>query len=508
MSGGAATENLFRLPGGLRLPSFKEQSATGELTRVPVPEHLVVPLRQHAGAAATPEVGIGDRVRTGQRIGRANGPFSASIHAPGTGRVIAIESRPMPARQPTDCSCIVIETEPDDPCPGMRPIANPFAQPPAEVRNAIGAAGIVGLGGAAFPTLPKLQQAVATGIDTLILNGVECEPYISCDDTLMRQRASDILYGTRVMMHALGMTQCVIAIESDMPDAWQAMTDAAGIDADARLQLVKIPTVYPSGGEDQLVYLLTGREVPTGGFPSDVGVLVHNVGTAAAVANLALNGAPLIERIVTVTGEGVTNPGNYLVRFGTPIAAVIAAAGGYTDQAARLIMGGPMTGVPVLDDAMPVSKASNCLIATGPAIRTSTEPERQCIRCGECARICPVRLQPQMLHREFRFGDRDRLGDMGLTDCIECGCCDVVCPSHIPLTETFRAAKGDRRLASYERERAERARARFEQREARDDANEERTAADIEALKQKASRSAIDEILARHDQNQSNGDAD
>ena len=275
----APTEHLFRLPGGIRLPSFKAQSATGLIHPAQIPEVLVVPLRQHAGAAAKACVAVGDTVQTGQLIGVANGVFSANVHAPTSGTVTAIDAHPVVDRHADRVECITISSDGQDTSSDtLSPLANPFAMPAEAVREAIGAAGIVGLGGAAFPTLAKLNQAVASGIDTLLLNGVECEPYISCDDALMRARASDILYGTRVLMHALGMRQCVIGVESDKPESWQALTEAASIDADDRLQLVRIPTVYPSGGEDQLVYLITGREVPSGGFPRDAGVLATEQG--------------------------------------------------------------------------------------------------------------------------------------------------------------------------------------------------------------------------------------
>ena len=498
---GAATENLFRLPGGLRLPGFKRASAAADIVTVPVPETLVVSLRQHAGNAARPRVAPGDPVLRGQRIADADGEFSAHLHAPTSGTVRAIESRPVPGRVTTSAPCILIDADgTDTPISDPPVLANPFALPADSVRAAIGAAGIVGLGGAAFPTLAKLRQAQRTGIDVLILNAVECEPFISCDDALMRHNAADILYGARILLHALEISQCIVGVESDKPEAWAAFSAAAAVDNHPGTTLVQIPTVYPSGGEDQLVYLLTGREVPSGGFPSDVGALVHNVATAASVARLALDGMPLTERIVTVTGDGVARPGNYRARFGTPIRHLIEAAGGYTESAERLIMGGPMTGIPLTDDSMPVVQRCNCLLVTPAAIHKSQEPERPCIRCGECARICPVRLQPQQLHRAYHHDGRDRLDALGLGDCIECACCDLVCPSHIPLTATFRDAKAQQRLEHFERERANRARARFESRQQRDDERLAAETAELERLKQGASRDAIAEILARRKQ--------
>ncbi|MEM7612406.1 MAG: electron transport complex subunit RsxC [Pseudomonadota bacterium] len=505
----AATENLYKLPGGIRLPGFKAQSATGEVHEVAVPAELIISLRQHAGTAALPRVGVGDHVFKGQVVARADGQFSANVHASSSGTVTAIEPRPVPGRAADSAPCIVIATDgKDQALDTLAPITNPFAESAESLLEAIGEAGIVGLGGAAFPTLPKMRQAIGSDIDTLILNGVECEPYISCDDALMRTAATDILYGARIMIKALGLTQCFVGIESDKPEAWNAFVEAAQIDGDDRLHPVMIPTVYPSGGEDQLVYLMTGREVPSQGFPSDRGVLVHNVGTAAAVAEFALTGMPMISRIVTVTGDGIAQPGNYRVRFGTPISDVAGAAGGYTERAKRLIMGGPMTGVSLTNDAMPVTKACNCLLITGPAIQTSKEPERPCIRCGECARICPVRLQPQQLHRSFISDDGEQLEALGLVDCIECGCCDLVCPSHIPLTQSFREAKQRRRMEVYERERAERARERFETRQQRDADREQQSAAAIQQIKDRANRDSIAQILARKQSSSAADDKD
>jgi electron transport complex protein RnfC len=501
----APTEGLSRLHGGLRLSAHKARSTAAPILDVPVPPRLVIPLGRKAGATARPLVAAGDRVARGQRIAEGRPPSSANVHAGSSGVVTAIEERPVPGRDgPAEVVCIVIDTDGEDrPDPGCRPLPPGVIADPAALAGAVEAAGILGLGGAAYPTAPKLAEGLGRDLQGLILNGAECEPYISCDDRLMREAAADIMAGARLILTILGIRECLVAVESDKPEAWRAMKAAAP----DGFRLIQLPTVYPSGGEDQLVRLLTGREVPSGGLPTDAGYLVHNVGTAAAVARLAAAGEPLISRIVTVTGDGIAVPGNYRVRFGTPMAAVAQAAGGYTEDAACLIMGGPMTGISLPHDDFPVIGATNCLLVTGERPAAAGEPPRPCIRCGECARVCPVRLQPQQLFRHARPADEEALAAFGLDDCIECGCCDLVCPSHIALTGSFRQAKAALRLKAHERRKAERARRRFEAREQRlrerDDADRERE----EHVRRQAGADAIREILARRRATRSEDDA-
>jgi electron transport complex protein RnfC len=358
--------------------------------------------------------------------------------------------------------------------------------------------GIVGLGGAVFPTAQKLMQARTCKIDYLILNGVECEPYISCDDVLMRECATEVLSGAQILMHALQVNVCLIAVESDKPEAILRLGQALADLGDQRIVLKQLPSVYPSGGEDQLVQLVTDREVPSRGLPTDVGCVVQNVGTAAAVHDWIVNNQPLISRITTVTGDGVDAPANMRARIGTPVADVISFAGGYTDQARHLIIGGPMTGKSVTTDEIPLVKASNCVLVVSDA--PSPGDELPCIRCGDCASVCPVRLLPQQLLWYARADDEKKLRDFCLTDCIECGCCDLVCPSHIPLTANFRKAKIRIQEVADEKARADRAKRRFEARTRRLEREHQERAAELARQKSSAKAAgpaAIAEILKR-----------
>jgi electron transport complex protein RnfC len=495
----APTYDLGKLHGGLRLTAHKEESTAEPIQRVPVPPQLVLPLTQHSGDPAQPVVDIGEGVLKGQIIASPDGRLGAPVHAPSSGRILAIEPWPVHRRYGDNAPCIVIECDGEDRAMEYPEQSGGYEHLPGDVLlERILDGGIVGLGGAAFPTAQKLMQATSGTLEFLILNGVECEPYISCDDALMRERAGEIVGGARILIHALCLDHCYVVVESDKPLAIRALGEALAAVDDARLTLKQVPTIYPSGGEDQLVQLVTNREVPSGGLPSDVGCLVQNVGTAAAIHDWIVSGEPLISRVSTVTGDGVSRPMNVLARLGTTVADIVAFAGGYTERAQRLIIGGPMTGKSVTTDRVPVVKSSNCILVLGemPVVA----PEKPCIRCGECAEVCPVQLLPQQLYWYACADDETRLRSYGLTDCIECGCCDLVCPSHIPLTADFRVAKARIREMADEKARAERARRRFEARNQRLDAEQRDRERELAAQKEQAKKAgpeAIAEILDR-----------
>lgn len=499
----APTYDLGKLHGGLRLDNRKEAATANPLQRIPVPPQLILPLAQHVGDPAHPVVGIGERVLKGQLVAEQEGTLGAPIHASSSGEVVAIEPWPISRRHGDKAPCIVIETDgKDEAIQRTAPAPDIASLTQQQLADMILQGGIVGLGGAVFPTAQKLVQANTCELDYLILNGVECEPYISCDDMLMRDRPHEVIGGAQILMQALGLNVAYVVVESDKPEALRCLEEAANEIGDIRIILKQVPTIYPSGGEDQLVQLVTNREVPSGGLPSDVGCLVQNVGTAVAIYDWIVNHEPLISRVTTVTGDGVANPTNVVARIGTTVADVIEFAGGYTDKAKHLVIGGPMTGRSVSTDRVPVVKATNCILVLSDI--PSPGPEMPCIRCGECAAVCPVQLLPQQLFWYACADDEKHLRSYGLTDCIECGCCDLVCPSHIPLTADFRIAKGRIQELADEKARAQRARRRYEERKERQ--QKEQQQRDRELARQKetaktAGPAAIAEILRRKQKN-------
>ena len=494
----APTYDLGKLHGGLRLQAHKKVSTAAAIVEAPLPSQLVLPIEQHVGEPAQPVVDIGDRVLKGQVIAEPDGEMGAPVHASSSGTVIAIERWPVVRRYGDKAPCIVIECDgEDDAFPGWDH-GDYRELPPADLLLRILDGGIVGLGGAVFPTAQKLMQARTLQVEYLILNGVECEPYISCDDLLMREHAADVVSGAQILMHALQVDVCYIAVESDKPEAIHRLGEALAEVSDERIVLKQVPTIYPSGGEDQLVQLVTNREVPSGGLPTDVGCVVQNVGTAAAVHDWIVNAEPLISRVTTVTGDGIAQPVNVRVRLGTTVEDIVGCAGGYKDDPRYLVIGGPMTGKSVTTDEVPVVKASNCVLVLADAPATGTE--LACIRCGDCAAVCPVQLLPQQLFWYACADNEEKLREFGLIDCIECGCCDLVCPSHIPLTADFRKAKGRMRELADEKARAERARHRFEARNERMQREQEERDTELARQKESAKTAgpdAIAEILAR-----------
>ena len=504
MPGPAATYDLGKLHGGLRLPAHKSESTSLPIQSAPVPEQLILPIDQHAGEPAQPVVSIGERVLKGQLLAEPAAMLGAPVHASSSGTVVAVEPWPVASRHGDVAPCIVIECDGEDRAGEPKERATPYTELPATaVLQQILRGGIVGLGGAVYPTAQKLMHAASCELEYLVLNGAECEPYISCDDMLMRERAEAIVSGARILLHALALDTGYIVVESDKPDALRALAEAMSDANDERLVLKQIPTIYPSGGEDQLVQLVTGREVPTGGLPTDAGCLVQNVGTAAAIHDWLQDGEPLISRITTITGDGIVTPMNVRARIGTPVADIVRFAGGYTGRAKHLVMGGPMTGRSVSTDRVPLVKATNCILVLSEV--PAGGPELPCIRCGDCAAVCPVQLQPQQLAWYARADNEGELRRHGLTDCIECGCCDLVCPSHIPLTHEFRVAKARIRELEDEKARAERARRRYEARNERLQREQREREEELARQKERARKAgpdAIAEIMKRSQQDE------
>jgi len=458
---------LWSFTGGVHLDTHKESSSRAPLQTARLPKALIYPLQGRGGLNAKPLVEPGERVLKGQIIARDDSPMNPPIHAATSGVVRAVEERPLPHPSGLSDLCIVIDADGEDESAEFEGVADYRKLKPQELRERIHEAGIVGLGGAAFPTAVKISPGECREVDTLILNGAECEPYITCDDSLLRNFPDEVLGGAKILMHILRVERCLLGIESDMPEAIAALEAEWQRGDYCGIEIVPVPAVYPTGGEKQLIKVLTGREVPAKGIPADIGVVCQNVGTAAAIYKAIVRGEPLISRIVTVTGLGIRQPQNLLARIGTPIAELVEQCGGYTPPVQRLILGGPMMGFALPTDELPILKSANCVLAAGPQEVIGDKQAMPCIRCGECANACPVNLLPQQLYWYGRADNLERVLDYNLPDCIECGCCDYVCPSHIPLVQYFRAAKSKVAEKERERRKADHARERFEARQAR-----------------------------------------
>jgi len=428
---------LFRIRGGVHPKDNKAPSANKAIETLPISKRLYIPLQQHIGAPAEPRVEIGQRVLKGELLADSQGAVSAPVHSPSSGIITAIGDYTAPHPSGLPVSTVTLETDGLDESPPLDEEINPFLLSSEEVAARVGAAGIVGMGGATFPSAIKLNPG--SHIHTLIINGGECEPYLTADDRLMREHAQEIIDGVRIMLHALHSIKAMIAIENNKPEALAAIREAAK--PYRFVQAISIPSRYPMGSEKHMIQALTGKEIPAGQRPADLGVVVHNVGTAYAIHRALRFNEPLTSRIVTVSGGAVAEPKNLRVAIGTPIKELLDYCGVKEGAAERILMGGPMMGQAMPSFDVPVVKGSNGVIALAKSEITLEAP-MPCIRCGSCVSACPCGLLPLEMSTRARHNDLDGVLDYGLMDCISCGSCSYVCPSNIPLVQYFNYAKG------------------------------------------------------------------
>lgn len=453
----------FKFHGGVHPPTHKAESTRTPITPAALPSKLVIPLHQHVGVRAKAVVQVGERVLKGQVIGRPEGRLSSTVHASTSGTVSAIDMQLVAHHSGLPDLCVTIV--PDGKDEWLAHSGVDYTQlSHSEVRHLLRQAGVVGLGGAVFPSDVKAYSNKHK-IKTMVLNGAECEPYITCDDMLMRERAHDILRGTEVLRELLYADEVLIGIEDNKPEAIAAMRQAVLEGKHQRMQVIAVPTVYPSGGAKQLIRILTGIEVAAGVRSPEMGVQCFNVATAYSAWRALAHGEPLLSRIVTVTGN-VEDARNFEVLLGTPVNELLAQAGSRPDTD-KLIMGGPMMGVQLPAATVGVTKAANCIIASSPALFPPPKPAMPCIRCTRCAEVCPSELQPQDLYWFAKSNNFGKAEEFHLFDCIECGACAYVCPSNIPLVNYYRYAKSEIWAREQESQAAEVARERHEYRQYR-----------------------------------------
>ncbi|MCP4934913.1 MAG: electron transport complex subunit RsxC [bacterium] len=436
---------LFNVPGGVHPKDHKELSADRAIQAVPMPVELSLPMHQHIGIAAKPMVQVGELVTKGQLIGMctrgaaSNNGITAPVHAPTSGRItnIAMQRSPHPSGLPE----MMVTLEPDgaDAWGELPAALDPASSSVSELVERIHRSGIVGMGGAMFPTAAKLDARNNVDLLSLIINGAECEPYLTADDRLMRERARNIVDGISILQRILNVPNVIIAIEDRRVQAADAMSDATG--AHKGMSVVLVPTLYPMGSEKHLIKVLTGEEVPSGALPSALGLVVNNVGTAYAIHEAVRYGQPLVSRIVTVSGGAIKHPGNYHVLLGTKVSHLVETCGGFSQPPEQMLIGGPMMGLSFSDLEVPITKGTNGILAlTKSEVKPGTH--RPCIRCGACIPACPSSLEPQDLFVLVRNEKIEPALDAGLADCILCGACSYVCPSHIPLVQFFNYGKG------------------------------------------------------------------
>lgn len=485
-------EKVWDFQGGIHPPEMKTQSNGTPLSELPLPHRFIIPLKQHIGHEGEICVVSGEKVLRGQPLTFGTGRM-LPVHAPTSG-VIEDIGQHMTAH-PSGLSelCIFLTPDGEDRWMPLDPLPDYRQHPRADIVQRIHDAGIAGLGGAGFPTATKLKGGLR-GVKTLIINAAECEPYITADDRLMQDYAAEVLEGSRILAWVLQAERVLIGIEDNKPEAIAALKQALGSERD--LQIRVIPTKYPSGGAKQLTRILTGMEVPHGGRSTDIGVLMQNVGTAWAVKRAIINGEPITERVVTLTGEAIAQPRNIWSRLGTPISHLLHQVGFTPAPRQMVIMGGPLMGftLPSLD--VPVVKITNCILAPSASEMGNNDEEQSCIRCSACADACPAKLLPQQLYWYSQGGDHDKARAHHIDDCIECGACAYVCPSNIPLVQYYRQEKAELRAIDLEAKRTLEAKARFEARQARLEREKQAREARHEEAKQRVARTDTSELAA------------
>ncbi len=417
--------DVLTFKGGIHPNDMKDSTCKKPIIELEAPKTLVFPMQQHIGAPAVPTVKVGDRVLMGQLIGEAGGFVSANIHSSVSGTVTAVEPRLHPSGR--EVLSVVVENDgEDEPCGAIKP-RNAESLSAKEIVDIVREAGIVGMGGAAFPTHVKLSPPKDKKIEYVIVNGAECEPYLTSDHRAMLETGDEVVEGLKLTMKVFGLKTGYIAIETNKPDAIEHMSKLAERETGLEIKVVKVKTKYPQGSEKHLIKAVTGREVPPGKLPMDVGAVVDNIDTCAAIARAVLSGTPLMRRIVTVGGDCVANRSNFRVRIGTDFEYILEKCG-YTENAAKIIMGGPMMGLAVPDTAVPVIKGTSGILAFG---AEAAKPRREgaCLRCGRCVEGCPMNLLPNVLLDAVKRGDNEKLEKLNISDCISCGSCTYVCPA-------------------------------------------------------------------------------
>ena len=495
-------------PGGVH-PRDCKITAEQSSERCPLPPVLIIPLKQHIGEACSPIVSIGDHVLRGQKIAKAEAYVAAPVHAPTSGKVIKIEEHRIPHPSGLGLPCVFIEPDGlDEGDTSLCAIPDWKEIEPIELRERIRVSGIVGLGGAAFPTFIKLLRDNSHPIETVILNGVECEPYLTNDHRLMVETTQQVIEGMQILMHVVQAKQGIIAIEDNKPSAISAIQDYLHQHhLDIRLQV--LPTRYPQGGEKQLIQSIIGKQIPVGKLPMHIGVLCQNIGTCKAIYDAVVLGKTLTERMVTVSGDATPQPKNLWVRIGTPMRFIFEQCALTHFESIQILHGGPMMGERMATPDIPVVKSSTGLLAMQQSTMQSVHQlEDPCIRCGHCSIVCPINLVPNLLADHCRNDQFEKAEDYQLFDCIECGCCSYVCPSNIPLVHYFRYGKGQVAQLTRERRFAEASKQRSELREQRIEREKAEKAARRQRVRtaQKPTPKKVESVTTTTDQIKPTGD--